>query len=253
MGTPSVNNAVYDGLGDRWYTAEDDPVALLRAESRARLPWVLERIRESAPASASRPGSVRVLDVGCGAGFLANPLAVEGYAVTALDASEASIKVARARDATGRVRYELGDALPLPYPSGAFDVICAMDFLEHIERPRDFIHEVGRVLGAGGLFLFHTFNRNWVSGLVVIKGLEWVIPRTPKNLHVLRLFLKPGEIGDWCAEAGFASPAFVGLAPRVFCRPFWRMVLKGRVSDDFSFRICESLLMGYSGSAVKNH
>jgi len=59
-----VNNAIY-ALGDRWYSADDDPVALLRAESRLRNPWVAARVVTSVGARA------RVLDIGCGAGFLA--------------------------------------------------------------------------------------------------------------------------------------------------------------------------------------
>ena len=60
-----VNNDIYHQLGERWYTAQDDPVALLRAESRARNPWLIGEIRTAFPT-----GKVRVLDIGCGAGFL---------------------------------------------------------------------------------------------------------------------------------------------------------------------------------------
>ena len=68
----TVNNDIYQTLGDRWYDACDDPVALLRAESRLRGPWILERLN---------PGST-VLDVGCGAGFLTNFLSEKGFSVT---------------------------------------------------------------------------------------------------------------------------------------------------------------------------
>lgn len=66
----SVNNDIYHALGERWYKAQDDPVALLRAESRLRSPWVAEQLHAR---FAGR--KLRVLDVGCGGGFLTNYLA----------------------------------------------------------------------------------------------------------------------------------------------------------------------------------
>ena len=93
--TGRVNNAIYRQLGDRWYTARDDPIALLRAESRARNPWIANSIRRAFPS-----GEVRVLDMGCGGGFLSNYLAKAGYTVTGLDAAAESLAVARRYDAT---------------------------------------------------------------------------------------------------------------------------------------------------------
>src|SRR6202044_1133042 len=69
----SVNNDIYHTLGDRWYKAQDDPIALLRAESRLRNPWVAEELRARFAGRA-----LRILDVGCGGGFLSNYLAAQG-------------------------------------------------------------------------------------------------------------------------------------------------------------------------------
>jgi 2-polyprenyl-6-hydroxyphenyl methylase/3-demethylubiquinone-9 3-methyltransferase len=93
--TGQVDNAIYHQLGDRWYTAQDDPVALLRAESRARNPWIASNIRRAFPS-----GEVKVLDIGCGGGFLSNYLANAGFTVTGLDASAESLVIARRYDAT---------------------------------------------------------------------------------------------------------------------------------------------------------
>ncbi|MGZ3699225.1 MAG: hypothetical protein ACXWP5_13915, partial [Bdellovibrionota bacterium] len=65
-----VNNDVYDELGERWYTAQDDPVALLRAESRLRNPWLIAEMKREFGADP-----YQILDVGCGAGLLSNALA----------------------------------------------------------------------------------------------------------------------------------------------------------------------------------
>ena len=153
-----VNNEIYHELGDRWYTAKDDPVALLRAESRARNPWIVAEIRAAFPNK-----SPNVLDLGCGGGFLSNELARQGFDVTGLDASVQSLEIARRFDSTGRVHYQEGDALQLHYASNSFQVVTAMDFLEHVDRPDLVIAQASRVLINGGMFFFHTFNRNLFS------------------------------------------------------------------------------------------
>jgi 2-polyprenyl-6-hydroxyphenyl methylase / 3-demethylubiquinone-9 3-methyltransferase len=174
------NNQFYDEYGERWYTAEDDPVALLRAESRTRNSWVISEIKKAFVEE------VKILDIGCGAGFLTNDLGLHGFHVTGLDASAQSLEVARRHDSTGSVEYRERDACRLDFESGTFNVVCAMDFLEHVENPDQVARESARVLQPGGLFLFHTFNRNFLSWLVAIKGVEWLVLNTPSNMHCLR-------------------------------------------------------------------
>jgi 2-polyprenyl-6-hydroxyphenyl methylase/3-demethylubiquinone-9 3-methyltransferase len=242
----AVNNDLYDALGERWYHADDDPVALLRAESRLRNPWVARTIRAFAPEDG-----VSVLDIGCGAGFLANALAREGLRVTGIDASESSLAVAARFDETKSVRYERHDARALPFPDGSFGVACAMDVLEHVEEPRALIAEASRVLKPGGLFFFHTFNRTFAAWLFAAKGLELIVKNTPKNLHVSRLFIRPDELRAWCAEAGLDVRDVVGVQPVMRSRAFWRLLVTGVVPKDFSFRFSPSQRVGYSGWAVK--
>jgi 2-polyprenyl-6-hydroxyphenyl methylase/3-demethylubiquinone-9 3-methyltransferase len=246
MESQVVNNEIYHELGERWYKAKDDPVALLRAESRARNPWVARLIDKHFGTTKAR-----VLDVGCGAGFLSNDLARQGFAVTGLDASENSLAVARHHDATGTVTYQAGDAYRLPYADESFETVCAMDFLEHIERPERVIAEIGRVLKPGGLFFFHTFNRNLLAWLIVIKGVEWVVKNTPRDLHVLKLFIKPGELKTMCKQSGLEVESLHGFVPKINQRAFWRMILRGVIDDDFEFHFTNVTLTGYAGFAIK--
>jgi 2-polyprenyl-6-hydroxyphenyl methylase/3-demethylubiquinone-9 3-methyltransferase len=240
-----VNNDLYDQLGERWYTAQDDPVALLRAEARLRNPWVQDRVRQ-----AFHDRACSILDVGCGAGFLSNALAEDGHEVIGLDASADSLAVAARHDRTQRVNYQSGDALALPYPDRSFDVVCAMDFLEHVEDPAAVVAEIARVLVPGGLFFFHTFNRSWLSWLIVIKGVEWFVRNTPHDMHVLRLFIKPSELDAMCRVRGLARIELQGSRPR-FDGAMWRMLRTGVVPEDFSFTFTPSALLGYSGIARK--
>lgn len=239
-----IDNSFYDRYGEKWYTAWDDPVALLRCENKVKVPWILERLQKF-----SHPDS-QILDVGCGAGFLTNELAKYGFAITGVDISPDSLRVARDHDVTKSVTYKVADAFKLPFPDESFDVVTAMDFLEHIDRPDLVIKEFSRVLRPKGLLFFHTFNRNYLSWFIVIKLLEWFIKNTPKNMHVLNLFIKPAELEEYCITAGLSVQSVTGIRP-VFSSIDWRMIKTGIVSKNMRFSLTDSTLLSYMGMARK--
>jgi 2-polyprenyl-6-hydroxyphenyl methylase/3-demethylubiquinone-9 3-methyltransferase len=237
----AVNNDWYADLGTRWYAADDTPIALLRAESRHRNPWIAETLGEEPQ---------DVLDLGCGAGFLSNYLGTRGHRVTGIDTTTENLTVAKLHDDSRRVAYRQADACALPFPDRSFDVVCAMDLLEHVEKPHALIAEASRVLRPGGRFVFHTFNRNWLANLIIIKGVEWFVKNTPKDLHVLRLFHTPAELTAMLNARGLDVVELRGSRPR-FRWPLWRMLLTGRVGDDFAFTFTPSTKLGYTGIAKK--
>jgi 2-polyprenyl-6-hydroxyphenyl methylase/3-demethylubiquinone-9 3-methyltransferase len=242
----AIDNGIYDELGERWHTATDDPVALLRAESRLRTAWVLEELRNH---FGGRP--LDVLDVACGGGFLANPLAAAGHRVTGIDLSEASLAVAGRHDPGQSVRYLTMDARVLTFPASSFDVVCMMDFLEHLAERDAVLREAARVLRPGGWLFFHTFNRTPIAGLIAIKGVEWFVRNTPPHMHVYHLFLKPSELRELCARHGLRIELVRGVRPRICTWAFLRLLFTGRVSDAFQFTFTRSQSIGYCGRARK--
>ncbi len=238
----SVDNSIYEKYGEKWYTTFEDPVAILRAESIAVIPWVIEKIRTIKGHS--------VLDIGCGGGFLSNELGMKGLDVTGVDLSPMSLEVAANHDRSGKVKYQVADAYQLPFADETFDVVTAMDFLEHVEDPKKVILEASRVLKPGGIFIFHTFNRNILSWLVIIKFVEWIVKNTPKNMHILRLFITPDELTKYCRESKMQVEEMKGLRPVWSSIPI-RNLLSGVVPKSMRFKITNSLLMSYLGVARK--
>jgi 2-polyprenyl-6-hydroxyphenyl methylase / 3-demethylubiquinone-9 3-methyltransferase len=242
-----IDNSIYSTLGERWYTAFDDPVALLRAESKAKAPWVLEKIEKYFPDT----NNTAFLDVGCGAGFLGNKMAAAGFKVTGLDISAESIQVAKDYDDTKTAKYLVGDAYQLPFEDKSFDVVSAMDFLEHVEDPARSIREISRVLKPNGLFFFHTFNRNWLANLVIIQLVEKLVKNTPKNMHVIELFITPKELAKMCEKSGMKVEEMTGIRPR-FSTLTAKSIFTGVVPEKFSFKLTPSLKLSYMGFAIKN-
>ncbi len=235
-----INNDFYDELGIDWYSGENHPIALLRAENSVRIPWIAKNLP---------PASI-LLDIGCGGGLLTNALAKLGHTVTGIDISEKSLEVARAQDKTATVRYLTANAYSLPFPDNSFDAISAMDLLEHVESPHLVIAEAARVLKPKGLFFFHTFNRNLLSYLLIIKGVDWFVPNAPKNMHVYPLFIKPKELEEMCETYRLRISALHGFRP-VFSPSLFKMALRKQIPADLSFRFCRSLKTGYCGYARK--
>ena len=241
-----VNNEFYNLYGDRWYTADDDPIALLRAESKTKSPWIIEKIKKFSLLNTE----TKVLDVGCGAGFLSNELALAGLQVTGVDLSEESLRVAHNHDVTKKVIYQTADAYKLPFADQSFDIITAMDFLEHVDRPNDVIKEFSRVLKPKGLFIFHTFNRNPIAFIVIIKFVEWFVKNTPKDMHVLNLFIKPKELSQYCLNSKMLTHEMIGIKPMFRTIPI-KNYFTGIVPKGLKFELTKSLLLSYMGIAQK--
>jgi 2-polyprenyl-6-hydroxyphenyl methylase/3-demethylubiquinone-9 3-methyltransferase len=242
---PTINNAWYDDLKETWYEVEDHPIALLRQENKLRNPWIQSVLVKNFRHPCS------VLDIGCGGGLLTNYLAQKGHLVTGIDLSEPSLEIARNFDTTKSVDYRRASAYQLPFQVNSFDAVCAMDIIEHVENPGLLIQEASRVLKKGGLFFFHTFNRNFWSYLLVIKGVDWCFSNAPAHMHVYPLFVKPGELEMFCENQKLNIQELKGVKISMNNKSFWKMVFSRKVDENFRFEFTRSLKTGYSGFAKK--
>jgi len=157
----------------------------------------------------------RVLDVGCGGGILAESLAREGAIVTGVDPSEQSLVVARRHAAESglSIEYRLGAAESLatgkePRP---FDLVFAVDVLEHVDDLDRTLEGIARVLEVGGGMGFLTHNRTPAAFLQLIWREEYVDHTMPEGFHEFRRFLPPEALRAALAAQGLAVQEMKGV------------------------------------------
>ncbi|AKM11465.1 bifunctional 2-polyprenyl-6-hydroxyphenol methylase/3-demethylubiquinol 3-O-methyltransferase UbiG [Croceicoccus naphthovorans] len=156
----------------------------------------------------------RVLDVGCGAGLLCEPLARLGAEVTGVDAANESIEVARAH-AAGMgldVTYHAGELAGLD--AAPFDLVTAMEVIEHVADKPAFVAALADRLAHGGLMVLSTPNRTGASKLLLVEAAER-LGQVPRGTHDWDDFVTPEELGELLADAGLVmgTPRGIGFSP----------------------------------------
>lgn len=208
-----VDNEIYDRLSETWWQHGGFLNFLRAAVNPARFGY-MRRVLEHDLGFAL--DGLRVLDVGCGGGLLAEEFARLGGRVTGVDPSEKSLAVARehAYQEGLEIEYWSGTAERLPLPDRSFPVAFCFDVLEHVDDVQRSLSEVGRVLEAGGVFLYDTVNRTLRSRLLLIKlAQEWSATAwADPGLHDWSMFIKPAELEAMLDEAGFEARDRVGIA-----------------------------------------
>ena len=200
--------ARFDALAARWWDSRG-PMKPLHMMNPVRTAWILERIRRKFSST-----SVRLLDVGCGAGLLSESLARSGCEVQGLDAGEETIAAARAH-AQGQglnLTYRAGTAEELAAEGQTFPVITALEIIEHVADPAGFIATLASLLEPGGLLFLSTLNRTPQSYLVAKFGAEYLLRLLPAGTHNWRQFITPAELGALCRRKNLRLADTAGLS-----------------------------------------
>jgi len=255
-----VDNGVYDRLGGSWWDEKSLLNVLHGSVTPGRFAYFRDVLARQSGAGAA---GLRVLDIGCGGGFLAEEFAALGCRVTGVDPSPASINAARAHGA-GRgllIDYRVGVGEELPVPDAAFGVACCCDVLEHVSDVDRVISETARVLEPGGLYLFDTINRTRASKLLAIKAAQqWRLTRlTDVAFHDWDMFITPAELAAILERHGLAPGETTGLGARATPLAVLRSLASARLGrityGELSRRLdvgqVSSTAISYMGFAVK--
>ena len=199
----------FDRLARDWWDSNGPMRALHRIN-----PLRLTFIRDETCAHFGRDrretfafAGLSMLDVGCGAGLLSEPMARLGGAVTALDPSTRNIEAARHHAAEGAlaIDYRTETVEAVAGRGETFDVVIAMEVVEHVREVDAFIDACGRTVRPGGLLFLATINRTLRSFALAIVGAEYVLRWLPRGTHDWEKFVTPEELRSSVAGAGLTG------------------------------------------------
>lgn len=154
------------------------------------------------------------IDIGCGGGLLAEPLRRMGARVVGLDADAEGLAVARHHAAEGglEIDYRLGSAEALAQSGARFDIVLAMEIVEHVADRDAFLDACSALVRPGGLFIAATLNRTAKAFALAIVGAEYVLGWLPRGTHDWRKFARPSELAAGLRRNRLAVEALTGVA-----------------------------------------
>jgi 2-polyprenyl-6-hydroxyphenyl methylase/3-demethylubiquinone-9 3-methyltransferase len=227
--SPSVMSeevARFDALGDKWWD-QDGPMAPLHRVNPIRIGWardlIVRHFKLETGVGAPLAG-IDLLDVGCGAGLFAEPLARLGADVVGVDPAPAAIEAARrhAEETAARLTYRIGTVEDLGDEPRRFDVVSAMEVIEHAADPKQFIAAAASLIKPGGLLLASTLNRTLRSFALAIVGAEYVLRWLEPGTHRWEQFVTPLELTGFARAAGLRRQSLRGMVYDPFRRD-WRL------------------------------
>ncbi|MCT4657154.1 MAG: bifunctional 2-polyprenyl-6-hydroxyphenol methylase/3-demethylubiquinol 3-O-methyltransferase UbiG [Cohaesibacter sp.] len=176
----------------------------LHKQNPTRLAFIRENIiaHYGLDESVQSPfGSLKMLDIGCGGGLISEPMSRMGAQMTGADASEVNIGIAstHAKEMGLDIDYRATTAESLAEAGESFDVVLAMEVVEHVSDVPLFIKACTSMVKPGGLMFMSTLNRTMKSWALAIVGAEYILRWLPVGTHQWDKFVTPDEL-----EAAFA-------------------------------------------------
>jgi 2-polyprenyl-6-hydroxyphenyl methylase / 3-demethylubiquinone-9 3-methyltransferase len=190
--------ARFAALADTWWDPAGQ-MGMLHKLNPVRIGFIKEAACRRFGRDAKRIDSLaglRFLDIGCGGGILSEPLARLGAAVVGADAASANIAAARlhAADAGLTIDYRDATAEALADAGERFDVVLAMEVVEHVADVALFVRRCAEMVRPGGLMITATLNRTFKSFALAIVGAEYVLGWLPRGTHQWDKFITPNEL-----------------------------------------------------------
>ena len=215
MNVDPAELAKFSELAHRWWDPESE-FRPLHQINPLRLEWIHGLVPLA---------GLKVADVGCGGGILAEAMARQGADVLGIDLAGKSLKVAQLHaleSGLDNVAYRevAVEALAAERPA-SFDVVTCMEMLEHVPDPASVVKACAELVKPGGWVFFSTLNRNPKSFLFAIVGAEYVLNLLPRGTHEFAKFIKPSELASYCRDAGLDLQGTRGMEYNPLTKRYW--------------------------------
>jgi 2-polyprenyl-6-hydroxyphenyl methylase/3-demethylubiquinone-9 3-methyltransferase len=207
--------ARFTALAAKWWD-DRGPMRPLHKLNPLRLAWMKEAIathfgRPAGPANALE--GLRILDVGCGAGLVCEPFARMGAATVGIDAAPKLISAAQIHAAESglAIDYRATAAEDLAAAGERFDVVLALEVVEHVNDVPAFVATCGAMVKPGGMMIASTINRTSKAFVLAIIGAEYVLRWLPRGTHTYDKLVTPDELKSAFAGAGLIPGRDTGV------------------------------------------
>ena len=206
----------FNALQGEWW----NPVGKMKPLHRinpVRLAYIKQQIALNFRIDNKSPkflAGLTILDIGCGGGLLCEPLSKLGATVTGIDPGGANIEIARAHSNLSNltIDYQITTAEDLVKTSAQFDIVLAMEVIEHVSNVNMFVEAATKLVKPQGLFIGSTLNRTLRSFALAIIGAEYVLRWLPKGTHAWDKFVTPQEFQTELEVNGFDRCEATGMS-----------------------------------------
>ncbi|MBY0610731.1 MAG: bifunctional 2-polyprenyl-6-hydroxyphenol methylase/3-demethylubiquinol 3-O-methyltransferase UbiG [Beijerinckiaceae bacterium] len=207
--------AQFDSLASEWWNPSGQMKPLHRINP-VRLHFIRDCIAARFPIDIKAPKplqGLRILDIGCGGGLLSEPLARLGATVTGIDPGSTNVEIAKVHASRSGVviDYRSTTAEDLVGTGARFDVVLAMEVIEHVSSVQNFVDAASALVAPGGLFIGSTLNRTMKSFALAIVGAEYILRWLPKGTHAWEKFVRPDEFSKALERAGLVETDLMGM------------------------------------------
>ena len=187
----------FSKLAEDWWN-EEGKMSFLHAMSETRTRYIKEAIIQNfkIPKKQHILAGIEILDIGCGGGIASEPLSRMGGKLTSIDESKELINIAKVHAKAMKldIKYEHSNIENLLKSKKQYDVIIALELLEHVNNVAYFCEVLSKLIKSNGLIIISTINRSILSKMIVIKFAEDILKKIPSGTHSYKKFIKPIEI-----------------------------------------------------------